>query len=226
MSFLVHGLQGLSPVLVYVVVAALVFGETGLFVGFILPGEAAVIVGGFAASQGHVSIALFCVVTFVAVVLGSSLGYLVGAIGGPRLLRIRPLRRHGQSVGRALEGINRRGATYVFFGRFTAFFRTVVPGLAGMSDMSFRRFTAANVASAAVWGPGWALVGYFAGNAYGKVERDSAYVGIGLAVVVVLVIGAEVLRARHRRREEAAVRPLRDTDPGGPAPGAGAAPAP
>ncbi len=198
MSFIVNGLQGLSPVLVYVVVAALVFGETGLFVGFVLPGETAVVIGGFVASRGHVSIGLFCAVAVVAVILGSSVGYLVGTIGGNRLLELRILRRHRAAIDRALERLSERGAIFVFVGRFVAFFRTVVPGLAGMSDLSFARFTVANVASALVWGPGWALVGYFAGNAYKKVEHYSGLVGIGLAVLVVVWFGGRWL-ARLRR---------------------------
>lgn len=202
MSFFVNGLQGLSAVLVYVVVAVLVFGETGLFVGFVLPGETAVVIGGFVASRGHVSIELFCVVVVAAVILGSTLGYAVGMVGGPRLLRLRVLAHRRAAIDRTLERLAQRGATFVFLGRFVAFFRTIVPGLAGMSDMSFLRFTVANVASALIWGPAWALAGYFAGNAYQKVERDSGDVGIALAVLVVAWIAFHWLVARRRRARE------------------------
>lgn len=192
--------MGLSPIAVYAVVAALVFGETGLFVGFVLPGETAVIVGGFIASQDRVNIIVLCVVIVVAVVLGSSLGYLIGLLGGTRLLQLRLLRRHQRGVDRALEGLNRRGATYVFIGRFTAFFRAVVPSLAGMSEMSFARFTVANVTSAVCWGTGYALLGYFAGAAYKRVERDSTYAAIGVAVLIIVI--AVTYWIRSRRVEE------------------------
>jgi membrane-associated protein len=184
-SFLTSKLTQLSPTAIYLAVAALVFGETGLFVGFVLPGETAVIIGGFVASRGRVNIVVLCVVIVVAVVLGSSFGYLIGLHAGERLLRLRFLRRHHRAVQRALDGLNRRGATYVFIGRFTAFFRAVVPGLAGMSEMSFLRFTVANVSSAVCWGCGYALLGYFAGDAYKSVERYSTYAGFGVAALVI-----------------------------------------
>jgi membrane-associated protein len=184
-SFITSRLTQLSPLTVYLVVGALVFGETGLFLGFVLPGETAVIVGGFLASRGHVNIVVLCAVIVAAIVLGGSLGYLIGLRAGTRLLQTRFLLRHQRAVHRALDGLNRRGATYVFIGRFTAFFRAVVPSLAGMSEMSFLRFTVANVTSAVCWGCGYALLGYFAGDAYRRVERVSTYAAIGAAVLVV-----------------------------------------
>jgi membrane protein DedA with SNARE-associated domain len=198
-SFLVAKLTHLSPVSVYVTVGALVFGETGLFIGFFLPGETSVIVGGFIASRGHVNIVLFVVIVVVAVVAGSSLGYLIGERGGERLLKTRWLRRHELALSRALEGLNRRGATYVFLGRFAAFLRTVLPSLAGMSEMTFARFTVANVTSAMCWGPAYALLGYFAGNAYMKVERVSSWGALGFGVLVVGIVLLSWVRARRRR---------------------------
>jgi membrane-associated protein len=201
-SFLTSKLTQLSPVAVYAAVGALLVGETGLFVGFVLPGETAVIVAGFLASRGRVNIVALCVVVVTAVILGGSLGYLIGVRAGERLLRLRVLRRHERAVQRALDGINRRGATYVFIGRFTAFFRAVVPGLAGMSEMSFLRFTVANVSSAVCWGCGYALLGYFAGDAYKRVERISGYAALGLLVVGLAVALTIWFRARTRRRAD------------------------
>jgi membrane protein DedA with SNARE-associated domain len=201
-SFLVAKLTHLSPVYVYVTVAALVFGETGLFIGFFLPGETAVIVGGFVASRGRVNIVVFIVIVVLAVVLGSSLGYLIGLRGGERLLRTRWMRRHEQALMRALEGLNRRGGTYVFLGRFAAFLRTVLPSLAGMSEMSFARFTVANVTSAMCWGPAYALLGYFAGAAYTNVERDSGWGALGFGVLVVGLVLFSWTRARRRRARD------------------------
>lgn len=201
-SFLTSKLTQLSPIAVYSLVGALLVGETGLFVGFVLPGETAVIVAGFLASRGHVNIAVLCIVVVAAVVVGGSLGYLIGVLAGERLLRLRVLRRHEAAVRRALDGINRRGATYVFIGRFTAFFRAVVPGLAGMSDMSFLRFSVANVTSAVCWGCGYALLGYFAGDAYKRVERISGYAAFGILVVGVALALVIWFRVRRRRTDD------------------------
>lgn len=198
MSFFTSKLMHLSPFAVYLAVSALVIGETGLFVGFVLPGETAVIVGGFIASRGRVNIVALCVVVVVAVILGGSLGYLIGLRGGERLLRLRIVQRHQRAVVRALDGLNRRGATYVFIGRFTAFFRAVVPGLAGMSEMSFLRFSIANVTSAVCWGCGYALLGYFAGDAYSRAERVSTYAAFGVAALVIALAIWFTVASRRR----------------------------
>lgn len=228
MSFIVDGLSSLSPGVVYLVVGLLVFGEAAVFLGFVLPGETAVIVGGFIASQGKVNVVVLCVVVVVAAIVGDSVGYLVGRRYGTRLLTVRPLSRRRAGIDRALAGLERRGATYVFLGRFTAFFRAVVPGLAGMSHLRYRRFLAANAAGAVCWGVSYTLLGYFAGHAYTKVESYSTYAAIGVAVLVVgLAVGFSVRSRRTERRAEEA-RAAADPAEGavGPPGPDGAAPAP
>lgn len=203
MTFLEH-LPALS---VYLVVAALVFSEVAFFFGFV-PGELSVIVGGFVADKGHVNLAVLCVVVVAAVAAGGTVGYLIGGWLGPRMLQTRALRRHATTVNRALDGLRRRAATYVFFGRFAAIFRTVLPSLAGMSKVPFLRFSIANLASGAIWGVGWAVLGYAAGAAYGEVERDSAYGGGAVAGLFVVIAVVVWLRARRRReRTDASPQP-------------------
>jgi membrane-associated protein len=207
MSFIVDGLSGLPPGVVYLVVGLLVFGEAACFLGFVLPGETAVIVGGFIASEGKVNVVALCVVVVIAAVVGDSAGYLVGTRYGTRLLELKVLSKRRAGIDRALLGLERRGATYVFIGRFTAFFRAVVPGLAGMSHLPYRRFFPANAAGGICWGVGYTLLGYFAGHAYKKVESYSTYAAIGVAVLVVGLVVVLTLRARRRERrvEQASV---------------------
>jgi membrane-associated protein len=200
-SFLVDRLTEVSPTVVYLTVALLVFGEAALFLGFVLPGETAVIIGGFLASRGHVNVVAMCAIVVVAAVVGDSVGYFVGERWGSRLLSSRLLRRRQASLARALAGLQRRGGTYVFLGRFTAFFRAVTPGLAGMSKLPYRRFLLANAAGGLLWGVGYTLLGYFAGNAYTRVEHYSTFAAIGFAALVVGL--AVVLSIRGRRRERA-----------------------
>jgi len=205
MSFIVNGLTNLPAALVYLTVGLLVFGEAAVFLGFVLPGETAVIIGGFIASQGKVNVVALCLLVVVAAIVGDSVGYLVGARFGPRLLELKILHRRRAGIARALKGLERRGPTYVFLGRFTAFFRAVVPGLAGMSKMHYRRFFIANAAGGLCWGVGFTLLGYFAGSAYKKVEHYSGYAAIGVAALVVIVAVTFSVRGRRREhREEAA----------------------
>lgn len=200
MTFLVSKLQHVSPPIVYLTVSLLVFGEAALFVGFVLPGETAVIVGGFVASQGHVNVAVLCALVVVSAIVGDSVGYYVGVRFGRRLLDLRILRRRRAAIERALAGLERRGATYVFLGRFTALFRAIVPGLAGTSAMRYRTFFLANAAGGLAWGTAYTLLGYFAGNAYTKVEHYSSDVAIGVAVLVVGLAVAWSMRSRRRER--------------------------
>jgi len=198
-TFLTDKLQHVSSGVVYLLVALLVFGEAALFIGFVLPGETAVILAGVVASQGKVNVITVAVLVVVAAIVGDSLGYEIGKHWGHRLIELPILHKRHAAMERALEGLRRRGATYVFVGRFTAFLRAVMPGLAGMSRLPYRRFLTANAAGALLWGVGYTLLGYFAGNALGSIEKYSGWAGIAVLVVVIGLI--VTLHYRKKRRE-------------------------
>jgi membrane-associated protein len=199
LAFLLEKIQHFAAVPVYGLVALLVFAETALFLGFIFPGETAVIVAGVVASQGRVNIGLLCVIVVVAAVLGECVGYAIGARYGERLFALPLIRKRRHALEGALEGLRQRGATYVFVGRFTAFFRAVMPALAGMSKLTYRRFFAANALSALLWGVGYCLLGYFAGGALKQIENSASWVGI--AILVLLLAFFVALYFRKKRRE-------------------------
>ena len=93
-----------------------------------------------------------------------------------------PVLRHRRvALERALEGLRRRGPIYVFIGRFTAFLRAVMPGLAGMSRMNYRRFLIANALGGLLWGVTFTLLGYFAGTALTRIEKYASWVGLSRA---------------------------------------------
>jgi membrane protein DedA with SNARE-associated domain len=188
---------------VYAVVAALVFCEDALFFGFVLPGESAVVLGGVVASRGHISVVLLCAVVAFAAVAGDSAGYEVGRRLGPRILETRLLRGHSERIGRAQELIRRRGPAAVFLGRFIAFFRAMMPALAGMSRMPYRTFLLFNAAGGVIWGVGFTVLGYFAGAAYQKVEKTAGtVVAVVVAAVVVAALVAWHIRRRRRGGEQ------------------------
>ncbi|MGZ4436823.1 MAG: DedA family protein [Nocardioidaceae bacterium] len=199
-SLLDHLLLVPGPV-VLAVVGALVFGESAFFLGFVLPGETAVLLGGFLASTGRVAVLALAVVVVVAAIVGDSVGYEVGRRFGPRMLRTPMLRRHEQKVERARAFLDGRGAPAVFVGRFTAFLRAVVPGMAGLSQMHYRRFLAYNAAGGLVWGLLVVVAGYAAGSSYLQVAH---YLGRGGAVLVgVVAVVAFVVWRRHRSSRDA-----------------------
>ena len=199
MSGIVHWLQGVQGAAAYSVIAALVFGEAAVFLGFVLPGETAVVIGGVLAATGRLQLPVLLVVVVLAAVLGDTVGYEVGRHLGPRALASRPLRRHQGRIEGAQGFLRRRGGTAVFIGRWTAFLRAVMPGLAGISRMPYARFLFFNATGGLLWGVAVALLGFFAGNSYSAVEstlgRTSAIV---LAVLVVAVL---VVWHRQRRRK-------------------------
>jgi membrane protein DedA with SNARE-associated domain len=204
-------LLGLHAGVVYLIVGLLVFAEDALFVGFVLPGETAAVLGGVAASRGNVSVTLMCLVVVAAAIVGDSVGYEIGARYGTRLLSLRVLRRRAASIDGARATLARRGGPAVFLGRFVAFLRAVMPFLAGTAHMRYRRFLAYNAAGGLVWGVGCVLLGYLAGNSYTVIERTFGQAAALIAAALV-VIGLIAWSIRRRRRERSAT-PHTDPDP-------------
>lgn len=179
-------------------IAALVFGETAIFLGFVLPGEAAVVFGGVLASRGHLSLPVLVVVVVVTAVTGPLVGYEIGRKLGIRLFTMRALARMPGAVDRARTVLRDRGGAAVFGGRFVAILRALMPAAAGAAGVPYRVFFRNNLISGVAWGVGYSLLGYLAGSAYAAVERA---VGAGFAiaaVVVVLALAAAFAWRRHR----------------------------
>ena len=187
-TYILGLLHRLPSGLVLALVVLLVFGEAALFIGFVLPGETSVIVAGVVASQGRINIDLLCLLVVVAAIVGDSVGYAVGRRYGEHLMKLPIIRGRKVALDRALDGLRSRGPVYVFVGRFTAFLRAVMPGLAGMSKMHYRRFLVANALGGAIWGIGFTLLGYFAGKSIVKIEHYASYGGIALLVIVVALV--------------------------------------
>jgi membrane-associated protein len=195
---LLNQVLGAPPWLVYVIVALVVFAEDALFVGFVLPGETLAVVGGVTASLGHTSLGWVLAVVVLAAVIGDSVGYEVGRLFGPRVLGLKILERRRKRLDSAREFLRRRGGSAVFLGRWTAFFRAVMPALAGLSGMKYRVFLPWNVIGGVTWGATAVIAGFLAGESYHRVEKwlgRGAAAVVGLVVVVALVVWAV---RRHR----------------------------
>jgi membrane-associated protein len=192
-------LLDVPPGLALLIIAALVFGEAALFFGFVLPGETAVVYGGVLAAAGKVPVALVLAVVIVAAVVGDSVGFEVGRKLGPRLTVAPVLRNHPDRVAAGQDYLRRRGGRAVVMGRFTAFLRAVMPGLAGASRMEYPRFLVFNVLGGVLWATACVLLGYFAAHSISKVTH---YLGITSGVIAtVIVVG--LIWAWHRRSRDA-----------------------
>ena len=186
-------------------VLALVFAfpalEASAFVGFVFPGEIAVILGGVAASRGTVPLWAVIAAAVSGAIIGDSAGYLIGRRWGTHLLhgtigRLPVIRTHlDKNLDSARAYVQRRKGSAVFFGRFTAALRVLVPGLAGISEVHYPTFLAYNVAGGALWGSGFAVLGYIAGASYHRVEKIAGQAGlILLGVIVAALIAARLVR--------------------------------
>jgi undecaprenyl-diphosphatase len=195
--------------------------EASAFVGFVFPGEIAVILGGVIASEGELPLAAVCFAASLGAVVGDSIGYGVGHRYGRSLLARAPRLIRPRHVDRGVEILNRLGGRAVFIGRFTAALRVLVPGLAGIARMPYRTFLTWNVIGGTLWACGSAILGYVAGASYKRVERQISFASyIVLAVVAVFVLA---LVLRHLRRRSVARRSAVGSgdsveEPGEPAP--------
>ena len=186
--------------LVLLVVGGIVFLEDAVFVGFVVPGETVALLGGVAASLGHVPFAVVLVVVVVAAVVGDSVGFEVGRHLGGRVVRLRAFDRHRGRIDQAQDFLGRRGGSAVFLGRWTAFLRAVMPALAGMSKMHYPTFLAWNAAGGIAWGSVVVTAGYLAGRSYARVETWLGR-GAAIAVAVVVVVALVVWQVRRHRAE-------------------------
>ena len=188
----------------YLIAGFFAFAEAGIMVGVVFPGEASLLVAGFAAQHGWVSLGPMLAVAVVAAVGGDSVGYEVGKHYGPALRESRLGRGVGAKNWAKADGFLRRhGGKAVFLGRCTALLRALIPGMAGMARLPYlRTFLPWNVAGGVLWGGGCVLLGYaFSAS----LETISKYLTWGpIAVIAVLLVAYLVHRVLRRRRERAA----------------------
>ncbi|GAA3592739.1 DedA family protein [Kribbella ginsengisoli] len=195
-------LAGLPAWLVITVVVLLPALEASTFLGLVVPGETAVIVGGVVAHAGGLPLWAVMVGAGFGAIVGDQVGFMVGRRYGPGLLGRLPRRlRKPERIDSTLRLIAQRGALAVVLGRWTAAFRALVPGIAGMSQMRRSTFTVANVIGGVIWAFLVAGGGYLAGASYRVLEQR-----LGLASGFLLAIFAGgiitailVYRRRHRR---------------------------
>lgn len=187
----------------YVIAGGLAFAEAAFLLGLVLPGETALLVAGYFAHQGVLSLPVTIVVAVVAAILGDTVGYEFGRHFGPALRGSRPGRWVGEPRWkRADDFLNKYGGLAILLGRLTALLRALVPSMAGMARMPYLRvFLPFNALGGALWGAGCVLLGYAFAASLDKVEQ---YLTWGPIPIVVLIIAAVIfVEMRKRRRERA-----------------------
>lgn len=183
----------------YIGIFAVVFAESGLLIGFFLPGDSLLFTAGFLAYQGTFSLPELCILCGIAAILGDSVGYMFGRRVGRRLFMREDLtffkKKHLQAAEAFYE---KHGAKTIVLARFMPIVRTFAPIVAGVSDMRYRRFLTYNVIGGLLWGCGVTIAGYLLGNLIPKDDIDKYLLPI-LAVIIVISLLPSII---HVWRDE------------------------
>ena len=201
---------GLNGWVALAIVFALPLLEASAFVGVLVPGEIAVVLGGVLAFQHRVTLTTVLAAAAAGAVLGDTIGYWIGRRFGPRLLAgragrlVKPEHRR-----RAERYLAQRGGKAVLLGRFTAALRALIPGLAGMARMPYRTFALYNIIGGVLWATVMVMFGYLAGASWQRAAHWASRLGLAVLALIVLAVAVKVagqVTQRHARR----LRPLAD----------------
>ena len=186
---------------VILVVCGVVFVETGLLVGFFLPGDSMLFSAGLLVATGVLNLSLpwFALLIFLAAFAGDQTGYLIGRKAGPAIFNRENSRFFRQEyVHKAHAFFERFGGRAVILARFVPIVRTFVPVIAGVAHMHYRFFALFNLIGAMLWGVGVTLLGFLLGQ-YEWVGKNIDVIFAAIVLISIIPIGLELLTVRKRR---------------------------
>lgn len=153
----------LAPIFLYLLVGAIIFFETGILLGFFLPGDSILFSAGLvAAAHSEANILILLIVIFVAAFMGDQIGFILGRLVGRPYLERHSSPRITRMIERSERFYEHTGWWAVVAARFFPWLRTFVPPIAGISHMNYYKFLSANAVGALLWGTGITLAGYYA----------------------------------------------------------------
>lgn len=187
----------LAPLLLYLLVGAIIFFETGILLGFFLPGDSILFSAGLvAAAHKEANILILLIVIFIAAFMGDQIGFVLGRLVGRPYLERHSSPRITRMIERSERFYEETGWWAVVAARFFPWLRTFVPPIAGISHMNYYKFLSANALGALLWGVGITLAGYYAATL--PWVKNWSY------AIAAFFIGASLVSAlwnylRHRR---------------------------
>jgi membrane-associated protein len=195
--------QGLVAWGGYVGLTAIIFAETGLLIGFFLPGDSLIVTAGLlSATHGLMNVWLLGLLLTVASIVGNTVGYAVGKAAGPRLFtREDSLLFNKKHLVRAHEFYERHGGVTIILARFMPIVRTFVPVVAGMAQMDFRRYTLYNVIGGVGWIWSMLMIGFVLGRYIPGVEKHIE--AMILLIIFVSFLPAIISWLRNRKATQA-----------------------
>ena len=187
----------IAPFVLYLLIGAIVFVETGILFGFFLPGDSILFSAGLvAATHGEVNIVILVTVIFIAAFFGDQIGFVLGRLVGRPYLEKHNSPRMQKMIARSERFYEQTGWWAVVAARFFPWIRTFVPPIAGASMMNYYKFLSANALGALLWGVGITLAGYYAATL--PWVKTSSY-AIAAFFITASVVSSLVNYLRHRR---------------------------
>jgi membrane-associated protein len=187
----------IAPFVLYLLIGTIVFVETGILLGFFLPGDSILFSAGLvAAAHGEVNIVILVTVIFIAAFFGDQIGFVLGRLVGRPYLDRHTSPRMQKMIARSERFYERTGWWAVVAARFFPWIRTFVPPIAGASMMNYYKFLSANALGALLWGVGITLAGYYAATL--PWVKTSSY-AIAAFFITASVVSSLVNYRRHRR---------------------------
>ena len=178
--------SSLAPFVLYILIGAIVFVETGLLFGFFLPGDSILFSAGLvAAAHGNVNIALLVTIIVIAAFFGDQVGFVIGRVIGRPYLDKRESPRIQRMIVNAERFYQQTGWWAVVAARFFPWVRTFVPPIAGASKMNYYKFLSANLLGAVLWGAGITLAGFYAHSL--PWVKTSSYAIAGFFIIASIV---------------------------------------
>jgi membrane-associated protein len=181
----------------YLGIFIIILAESGVFIGFFLPGDSLLLTAGLLATQGALSIWLLLVIIPIAAIIGDSIGYSFGRYIGPRLFtKEDSFFFNKKHIERSREFYDKYGARAILLARFMPIVRTFVPIIAGVGQMRYRTFLTYNTVGGFLWADLFLLAGYFLGRAIPNLENYILPIVIVVIVVSFIPIALEWRKGR------------------------------
>lgn len=189
----------------YVVLACIVFAETGLLVGFFLPGDSLLVTAGLIAASGHLDIVTLNVLLSAMAIVGDTLGYYIGAKTGPKLFtREKSLFFAKDHLLKTKAFYEKYGNKTIVIARFIPLARTFAPVVAGVGQMPYRRFVTYNIMGGIFWVFSMTMVGYILGRTIPDIDKHISKVVIVVIFLSILPGVIEFIRERRAHNKKAA----------------------
>ena len=191
----------------YIGLFAIIFSETGLLIGFFLPGDSLLVTAGLFAARGNLDIVWLNILLIIAAISGDAVGYMIGRKAGKTLYN-RPQSRffRRDHLMKTHEFYEKYGGITIFLARFMPFARTFAPVVAGVAEMKYSKFALYNITGGITWIVSMTLTGYFLGRTVPGIEKNIEYI---ILIVVFLSISPLLykyaqhkLKKRQRNKED------------------------